>query len=86
MIVVWPQYLNKNLSLSKGRKVPLNVAVKDPSVKDITKALKKLNIKYNVQKEKSYPGRWYEHSGRVLVESEMKKNELLKEICKNIKK
>ena len=86
MIMIWPQYINKNLSLSQGRKVPLEIAVKDPSVNDIVRALKKLNISYNVQKEKSYPGKWYEKSGRVLAESEMKKNELLKEICKNIKK
>ena len=57
MITVWPQYLDKNLSLKEG-----------------------LNLPYSTQKERSYPGKWYEKSGRILVESDKPKLELLKEI------
>ncbi|MCF0225972.1 MAG: signal recognition particle protein Srp19 [Methanobrevibacter sp.] len=86
MIMIWPQYINKNLTLSEGRKVSLEFAVKDPTVNDISKALKKLNIEHEVEKEKAYPGYWYNKTGRVLAESDMNKNELLREICKKINK
>ena len=76
MITIWPQYLNKNLSLKEGRKIAKEYAVKDPELNDIERALKRLGLKYSMQKEFSYPGKWYEKSGRVLVEWEGTKLEL----------
>jgi signal recognition particle subunit SEC65 len=35
MITIWPQYLNKNLSLKEGRKIAKEYAVKDPELNDI---------------------------------------------------
>ena len=69
MITIWPQYLDKNLSLSQGRKVSMEYAVSEPSISDIERALKRLGLTYNTQKDKSYPGKWYENSGRVLVQN-----------------
>ena len=85
MITIWPQYLNKNLSLKEGRKIAKEYAVKDPSLNDIERALKRLGLTHSVQKEFSYPGKWYEKSGRVLVEYDKTKLELIKEISLKIK-
>ena len=85
MITIWPQYLDKNLSLSQGRKVSMEYAVSEPSISDIEKALKRLGLKYTIDKERAYPGKWYEKSGRVLVEWEDTKLELLKEVSLKIK-
>ena len=85
MITVWPQYMDKNLSLSEGRKIAKNDCISEPTVKDIETALKRLNLKYNVQKEFSYPRKWYEKSGRVLVEWEGTKLDLIREISLKIK-
>ena len=85
MITIWPQYLNKNLSLSEGRKISKDDAVAEPTISDIEKALKRLGLQYNVQKEFSYPGKWYEKSGRVLVEWEGTKLDLIREISLKIK-
>ena len=85
MITIWPQYLDKNLSLSQGRKVSMEYAVSEPSISDIERALKRLGLKYTIDKERAYPGRWYEKSGRVLVEWEDTKLELLKEVSLKIK-
>ncbi|MDO5848698.1 MAG: signal recognition particle subunit SRP19/SEC65 family protein [Methanobrevibacter sp.] len=84
-IMIWPQYLNNNLSRCEGRKVSLEYAIKDPTVNEISRALKRLNITHNVEKDKAYPGKWYDKSGRVLSERTMDKNELLKQICIEIK-
>ena len=86
MIMVWPQYINKNLSLSEGRKVSKEIAVSDPTLNDIERALKRMGLSMSVQKEKSYPGKGYEKSGRILVESDLKNLDLLKSICEEIKK
>lgn len=80
MITIYPQYFDKSLSLSQGRKVPEELAIKEPSLNNITKALKKLKLQYTVEKNKSFPGKWYDKSGRVLVENKVPKRETLKEI------
>ena len=85
MITIWPQYLDKNLSLKEGRKISKEDCVKDPKLNEIEKALKRLGLKYNVQKERSYPGKWYEKSGRILVEWEGTKLELIREVSLEIK-
>lgn len=85
MITIWPQYLNKNLSLNEGRKIAKEDCVKDPSINEIEKALKRLGLKYSIDKERAYPGKWYEKSGRVLVEWEGTKLELIREVSLKIK-
>ena len=86
MITIWPQYLDKNLSLSEGRKISLEDSVKEPSINEIERALKRLNLKYSLQKENAYPGKWYEKSGRVLVEWEGTNLELIHTVSLEIKK
>ncbi len=85
MITIWPQYLNKSLSLNEGRKIAKEDCVKDPSINEIEKALKRLGLKYSLQKESAYPGKWYEKSGRVLVEWDKTKLELIREVSLKIK-
>ena len=85
MITIWPQYIDKNLSLKEGRKISKENAVANPTLSEIERALKRLGLPYNVHKERSYPGKWYEKSGRILVEYENTKLELLKEVSSKIK-
>lgn len=85
MITIWPQYLNKDLSLSEGRKISKEIAVTNPTISDIERALKRLGFTYEIERDKAYPGKWYEKSGRALVEYEGTKLELIKEISLKIK-
>ncbi len=85
MITIWPQYMNKNLSLSQGRKISKEDAVKEPTIAEIERALKRLGFTYESEKDKAYPGKWYEKSGRVLVEYDKTKRELIREVSLKIK-
>ena len=85
MIMIWPQYLDRNLTLSEGRKVSKENAVAEPTLSEIERALKRLGLNYELEKDKAYPGKWYEKSGRALVEWEGTKLELLKEVSLKIK-
>ena len=85
MITIWPQYLNKELSINEGRKIAKEDSVKEPTINDIERALKRLVLTFELEKDKSYPGKWYEKSGRALVEWEGTKLELIKEISLKIK-
>ena len=85
MITIWPQYLNKELSINEGRKIAKEDSVKEPTINEIERALKRLGLTFELEKDKSYPGKWYEKSGRALVEWEGTKLELIKEISLKIK-
>lgn len=85
MITIWPQYLDKNLTLKEGRKIAKEYAVADPSLSDVERAVKRLGLQHSVQKDVAYPGKWYEKSGRVLVEWDKTKLELLREVSLEIK-
>jgi signal recognition particle subunit SRP19 len=85
MITIWPQYIDKNLSLKEGRKISKEDAVSEPSINDVERSLKRLGLKYSLQKEQAYPGKWYEKSGRALVEWEGTKLELLRKVSLEIK-
>ena len=86
MITIWPQYLNKNLTLSEGRKISKEIAVEDPTINDIERALKRLGLNHSLEKNQAYPGKWYEKSGRALVEWDKTKLELLREVSLEIAK
>jgi len=64
--VIWPAYLDANLSRSEGRRVPEDLAVEDPTVEEIARAVKQVGYDVTVERDKTY-SREYEPRGRVLV-------------------
>ncbi len=85
LTTIWPVYIDSNRTVKEGRKISKENGVENPSLNEIRKACYKLELKPIVDKEKSYPGLWYEHSGRVAVETDMKKNDLLKAVAEKVK-
>lgn len=84
--IIWPVYLDVKKSKKEGRKIPKKDAVTSPSLSDISRAARKLNLNPKSETNKSYPGSWYEYSGRVVVDrGDMSKRELLLKISNLIK-
>ncbi|WP_342765997.1 signal recognition particle subunit SRP19/SEC65 family protein [Methanobacterium alcaliphilum] len=82
---MWPVYIDSKRSRNEGRKIPKDDAVSAPSLSEISRAARKLNFSPETESSKSYPGLWYESSGRVIVErNEISKKELLLKISNMI--
>jgi len=81
MIVIWPEYLDANLTRKMGRKLPKNIAIQNPTIEEIEEAVKELKINYIVEKNKKYPRTWFKGSGRVLIEKKGKKMEIIRKIA-----
>jgi signal recognition particle subunit SRP19 len=64
--VIWPAYLDAGLSRSDGRRVPAELAVEDPTVDEIARAVQQVGYDAVIEREKRYP-REYDTRGRVLV-------------------
>lgn len=87
--IIWPSYLNKNLSKKEGRKLPKNLSLDDPKFEEIKNALESIGINHKIEKNARYPkeqGKEYRKIGRFIVEEKFSKNEILKKISKEIRK
>lgn len=85
-IIIWPEYLDSRRTRSEGRKVPLSIAVKKPTVEEIAKVLKAMGIEPVIELDKKYPRSWWSSRGRIKVrKNTIKKYELLKKLCIKIR-
>eukprot|EP01135_Chromosphaera_perkinsii_P010633 Nk52_evm33s2192 gene=Nk52_evmTU33s2192 len=66
-VCVYPQYLDKNLTVAKGRRVVKECAVGSPTVEEISTILKVLGLQHEVEPRKMYP-RDFLTAGRVKVQ------------------
>lgn len=85
-IVVWPFYFDVNKSRSEGRKVPRNLAVKEPTLEKIVKAARKAGYKVKVEEGAKHPAHWYNKKGRIFVFSSEKKTVIIRKIAEMLKK
>jgi signal recognition particle subunit SRP19 len=75
--VLWPEYFDANLTRAQGRKVKKSLAVPDPNLEMLSKALHKLDVEFTLEEEKAYPGKWHLKKGRALVRITIPKSQLL---------
>ena len=66
--VIYPAYFDAALTRSAGRRVPEDLAVEDPEVEEIAKAVQQVGYDAVVEREVTY-SREYEPRGRVLVQN-----------------
>ena len=83
-IVVWPIYLDATVPRSKGRRVPIRIAVKNPRVEEIVRAAQALGLDPIVE-DKSYPRQWWSEGRRVTVLKKGSKLQTLKLIAETIR-
>jgi signal recognition particle subunit SEC65 len=81
--VLWIDYFNSTYSREAGRRVPLNRSVKDPTLDELTEAVKRLG--YNPESVAAkFPSRMMIPSGYVSIEKKNneKKPKVLSEVAK----
>jgi signal recognition particle subunit SRP19 len=80
--VIWPAFLDADLSRSEGRRVAREQALPDPSVDEIAEAVQQVGYDAVIEREKTYP-REYEPRGRVLVKDadDASKTDLLQAVA-----
>lgn len=65
--VIYPEYFDKEISRKQGRRIPTGIASTDISLKKVEHACKNLEYDFTLEKDKSYPSRWFDQKGRVLI-------------------
>jgi signal recognition particle subunit SRP19 len=85
-LILWPEYFDKSLPKSRGRRIPLKLATQSPTVDEIAKAAKKLKLNPKTESNKSYPSHWWRKSGRVLVLTQEPKTKVIRRVALAVKK
>ncbi|WP_267639328.1 signal recognition particle subunit SRP19 [Haloarchaeobius amylolyticus] len=67
--VIWPAYFDAELSRSGGRRVPADLAVAEPTVEEIAKAVQQVGYDARIERDVAYPREGYKERGRVLVKN-----------------
>lgn len=65
--VIWPAYLDADLTRAEGRRIPEDLAVSKPTVDEIAQAVQQVGYDAVIERDKTYP-REYDPRGRVLVQ------------------
>ena len=83
--IIWPVYIDSEKTKKEGRRISKKDAVPSPKLREISNAAKKLNLNPEVENNKSYSRSWWESQGRVSVDKNISKRELLVKISNMIK-
>jgi len=83
--IIWPVYIDSKKTKGEGRRISKKDAVPSPKLREISNAAKKLQLNPEVENDKSYSRSWWESTGRVSVDKNMAKREILIKISNMIK-
>ncbi|MHB8585424.1 MAG: signal recognition particle subunit SRP19/SEC65 family protein [Thermoplasmatota archaeon] len=82
-LVLWPLYFDRNIS-RPWRRVPLDLCVEEPTADEIARIVQGLRMKPILEKDIAHPSRWYDRSGRVLVDVRGSKSVLVRQIAEGL--
>ncbi|MEM2883044.1 MAG: signal recognition particle subunit SRP19/SEC65 family protein [Nitrososphaerales archaeon] len=84
-LIIWLDYFNSTLSRSEGRRIPLNRAIRSPTLDELCQAASILGYKPQPFQAR-YPKRSHIQSGYIAVEKKGSKTKLLYELAEALRK
>jgi signal recognition particle subunit SRP19 len=81
--VLWPAYFDAARTRSEGRRVAADVAVEEPTVDEIAKAVQQVGYDAIIERDKAYSRNSWKEEGRVLVKNadDSTKNDLIQAVA-----
>jgi signal recognition particle subunit SRP19 len=84
-VVVWLDYFNKTLSRNKGRKLPKEKCIFDPSLKELIEAAKAAQLELTESDDKvRFPKRSFVRSGYIILPKDGPKTKMLNKISEKL--
>ena len=84
-IVVWLDYFNKTLPRKKGRRLPKEECIFDPSLKELIEATKAAGLEPKESEEQvRFPKRPYVRSGYIVLEKKSTKTSIMNKISEKL--
>lgn len=84
---LYPCYFDSELTRAKGRRVAKQNSVPSPALAQVSRAVKYAGYTIiSEDKDASHPARWFAKEGRLSVECEGSKEELLRKVGEKLNK
>ena len=84
-VVIWLDYYNKTLPRNKGRKLPKEKCIFDPSLKELIEASKAAGLEPKETEEQvRFPKRPYVRSGYIVLEKNATKINIMNKISNKL--
>ena len=84
-VVIWLDYFNKTLPRNKGRKLPKEKCIFDPSLKELIEASKAAGLEPKETEEQvRFPKRPYVRSGYIVLEKNATKINIMNKISNKL--
>ena len=84
-VVIWLDYFNKTLSRKKGRRLPKDKCVFDPSLNELIESSNAAGLKPTETDDKvRFPQRAYVRSGYIILEKKFSKTKILNKISEKL--
>lgn len=81
--ILYPCYFDTTLKRREGRRVAKNLGAKSPEIPAIEAALRRMKVPHRVE-EHHHPARWAEREGRLVVEWEGSKEDLIRKVARGL--
>ena len=87
-VIIWPEYLDSELSRSEGRRIPKNLGAPDVDLKILKEGAALANLEAQVETGKKYPRSLENRGGYLVVENPdgHKKGRLLLMLAKGVRR
>ena len=82
-IVIWLDYFNSGFSRAEGRRVPINMAVRNPSITELEEAVKRSGYVYESYKA-FHPKRMFIRSNYISIKLKKPKTKIIREIASSL--
>jgi signal recognition particle subunit SRP19 len=79
---LYPAFFDRDLSRSEGRRVPADMAVEDPTVDEIARAVQQVGYDAKIERDVNYSREHWRTRGRVLVRNaeDASKNDIVQAV------
>ncbi len=79
--MLWPRYFDAKLSRAQGRRVPKDLAVKEPDAKWVHSAATKAGLDATLEEKPRDPFRAWKKPGRVVIQGKGGKEATLRKVA-----
>jgi signal recognition particle subunit SRP19 len=66
--ILWPSYFDSERSWSKGRKIPITIAVPLPTIQELYEAAVSAGYEAEINPTAKYPKTWWDPPGNLVID------------------
>lgn len=85
-IILWPVYFDSTKTRLEGRRIPKNLAVPAPKLKELKKAVEQTNLQPEVIADAGHPSAPWQKTGLIMISKKGSKTQILRKIAAELSK